>query len=57
MNKYTPVKTVKNIPNLNKKVSDSDYDTLINYACDLGIKNAYMQVGETQKESFIPEFK
>ena len=57
MNQYTPVKTVKNIPNLNKKVSDTDYDTLINYACDLGIKNAYMQVGETQKESFIPEFK
>lgn len=57
MNQYTPLKMVKNIPNLNKKVSEYDYDCLINYACDLGIKNAYMQLGETQKESFIPEFK
>ncbi len=57
MNQYTPVKTVKNIPNLNKKVKEEDYTTLIDYACDLGIKNAYMQIGDTQEESFIPEFK
>lgn len=56
MNQYTPLKQVSNIKELNQKVSEKDYDKLINYACDLGIKNAFIQVGDTQKESFIPEF-
>ena len=28
----------------------------INYALDLGIKKAFIQEGETQSESFIPNF-
>lgn len=56
MNQYTPLKQVENIKELNHKVSDEDYDNLINYACDLGIKNAFIQEGGTQSESFIPDF-
>ena len=56
MNQYTPIKTFKNYTNLNNKVSDDDYDNLINYAIDLGIKKAFIQEGETQSESFIPDF-
>lgn len=55
MNQYTPVKKLK-YDELNRKVQDSEYDELINYACDIGVVNAYMQEGETQKESFIPNF-
>lgn len=56
MNQYTPVRNIKKYPELNKKVSDKEYDELINYACDLGITNAFIQEGETCKESFIPDF-
>lgn len=56
MNQYTPLPQVKDIPLLNQKVDDSEYDELIDYALDLGVKNAYIQEGETQKESFIPKF-
>ena len=56
MNQYTPIKKHKQFPNLNKKVEEKEYDELINYACDLGIKNAFIQEGETQSESFIPDF-
>lgn len=57
MNQYTPLKQVENIPSLNQKVKDDDYESLIDYAIDLGVKNAYIQEGETQKVSFIPSFK
>ena len=55
MNQYTPVNKTK-YDNLNRKVTDEEYDELINYALDLGIKNAFIQEGETQSESFIPDF-
>ena len=56
MNQYTPIKKFDNFKDLNNKVSDDDYDELINYAIDLGIKKAFIQEGETQSESFIPDF-
>ena len=55
MNQYTPLKEYK-YSNLNNKVSNNDYDELIDYALDLGIKKAFIQEGETQSESFIPDF-
>lgn len=58
MNQYTPVRTFKSakFSNLNKKIDDSTYDEIINYACDIGITKAFIQEGETQSTSFIPEF-
>lgn len=56
MNQYTPIKKLE-YEVLNKKVDDLTYDDVINYAYDLGVRNAFMQVGETQKKSFIPDFK
>lgn len=55
MNQYTPVRKLK-YEELNDKVSNFDYDELINYAYDLGVRNAFIQEGETQKTSFIPDF-
>lgn len=55
MNQYTPLYKLK-YDNLNRKVSEKEYDELINYAIDLGIENAFIQEGETQSESFIPSF-
>lgn len=57
MNQYTPLKIFKKYPNLNHKITEDDYNNLINYACDLGITNAFIQEGETALESFIPKFQ
>lgn len=57
MNQYTPVRRFKRFPNLNQTLLDEDYDEIIDYALDIGITQAYQQEGETQLESFIPEFK
>jgi len=56
MNQYTPVEKIDKYINLNRKVTDKEYDELIEYACDIGIENAFIQEGETQEESFIPNF-
>ena len=56
MNQYTPVRKIEEYKELNETVKESEYDELINYACDLGITNAFIQEGETCKESFIPDF-
>lgn len=55
MNQYTPVRKLQYVE-LNNKVTDSDYDELINYAYDLGVRNAFIQEGCTQMTSFIPNF-
>lgn len=56
MNQYTPIKKFNSYINLNRKVTDEEYDEIVNYAYDLGIRHAFIQDGETQLESFIPDF-
>ncbi len=56
MNQYTPVNYIKDYPYLNKTISDDEYNKVIDYAIDLGVKNAYIQEGGTCSESFIPAF-
>ena len=56
MNQYTPLRKIDNYKELNNKLDDSEYDDVVNYACDLGITNAFIQEGETCLESFIPDF-
>lgn len=55
MNQYTPVRKIR-YSELNRKLFESEYDEVINYAYDLGIRNAFIQEGDTQEESFIPDF-
>ena len=56
MNQYTPIKGANLPVNLQKKVSWEYYNCLLDYAVNIGIKNAYVQDKETADESFIPEF-
>jgi len=56
MNQYTPMKKLK-YEELNHTINDDIYDDVINFAYDLGVRNAFIQEGETQKKSFIPDFK
>jgi len=57
MNQYTPyAEAAMRFPELNRRVTKREYDAVIDYALSLGVENAYMQEGATQKESFIPSF-
>ncbi|MDO5410110.1 MAG: radical SAM protein [Lachnospiraceae bacterium] len=56
MNQYTPCNELPGYPELNRKVSEEEYDTLIDYAIELGVEQGFIQEGETAEESFIPAF-
>ena len=55
MNQYTPVNKCE-YDNLNRKVTDEEYEEVINFALTIGVKNAFIQEGDTAEESFIPNF-
>lgn len=57
MNQYTPMEGIEEkYPELANKVTEKDYDELVDYAIDLGVENGFIQEGETASESFIPDF-
>ncbi len=56
MNQYTPLQGMSAYPSMNRRVSEEEYEELIDYAIDIGVENGFIQEGETASESFIPEF-
>ena len=56
MNQYTPVRTFDTCKELNRKVTKREYENVLDAAVDMGIKNGFIQEGETASESFIPDF-
>ena len=56
MNQYTPLPHVAAYPEINRKVTEEEYDELVDYAIDMGVENGFIQEGETAEESFIPDF-
>ncbi|QBD87090.1 radical SAM protein [Clostridium tetani] len=57
MNQYTPMFKASDYAEINRRLNEKHYDTLINYALDLGIKNAFIQENGSSSEEFVPDFK
>lgn len=67
MNQYTPFERLKEIfpercakggdyRELCRKVTKREYESVVDYALLLGVENAFIQEGDTARESFIPAF-
>ncbi len=57
MNQYTPMPQIgAEFPELARRVTEKEYESLVDYAVSLGIENGFIQEGETALESFIPDF-
>jgi putative pyruvate formate lyase activating enzyme len=57
MNQFTPLPECgRRYPELNRTVSDEEYDALIDFALDLGVTNSFMQEEATASEHYIPPF-
>ncbi len=59
MNQYTPFERLKdneNCKELCRKVTKREYEAVISYMLELGVQKAFIQEGDTAKESFIPDF-
>ncbi|MCM1174824.1 MAG: radical SAM protein [Blautia sp.] len=59
MNQYTPPDKLKAAPGceeIRRRVTKREYDAVTDYAIGLGVRNAFIQEGNTAKELFIPAF-
>ena len=56
MNQYTPLPQAAAFPELNRTITDEEYDRVIDYAISIGIENGFIQEGGTASESFSPPF-
>ena len=56
MNQFTPLSNLEKYPEFNRRITDEEYETLVDYAIEIGIENGFIQEGDTAEESFIPAF-
>lgn len=57
MNQFTPIhEKLLDFPELDRKVTEEEYESVIDFALDTGVENAFIQEGDTADESFIPDF-
>jgi putative pyruvate formate lyase activating enzyme len=54
MSQYTPMPNMS--PPLDRRVTDEEYRSVVEYAEAIGITNAFIQDGGAALESFIPDF-
>lgn len=53
MSQYTPMVSQGE---LSRKLTKREYDSVVDYALELGVVNAFIQEGDVAEESFIPDF-
>ena len=56
MNQYTPMYKAAEHKPLNRRLTTFEYDSVIDYALQLGIENAYIQERRSASAEFVPDF-
>lgn len=56
MSQYTPVSGISDYPELRRRVTEKEYNSLVDFCADMGMDNAYTQELSSASEDFIPEF-
>lgn len=56
MNQYVPMFNAFNYPEINKPLNPKHYNSLINYALEIGVKNGFIQDEGTNTSDFTPAF-
>ena len=56
MNQYTPIFRAAEFKKISRTLTTFEYNSVVEYAANLGVKNCFVQVGKTADENFIPNF-
>ena len=56
MSQYTPFGEIDSFPELKRKITAREYDTVIDYAISLGIENMLYQDMKSASETYIPKW-
>lgn len=56
MSQFTPMAHFEKFPELNRRVTKREYESVVDFALSIGVENAFVQDRKVAKESFIPDF-
>ncbi len=56
MSQYTPMFRAEEYPELNRRLTSFEYDSVVDYACDLGFRHCYVQERRAASEEYVPNF-
>lgn len=56
MAQYTPCGEIEDIPELQRRITEREYEKVVSYCEELGFKNVFVQELESAQKSYIPDF-
>ena len=56
MAQYTPYGKIENYPELQRRITEREYDKVLSFAIGMGFKNIFTQDFESSSKDFIPDF-
>ena len=56
LSQFTPLSYLKEYPEIDRKITEAEYDDVVDYAIKIGVENGFIQEGDVALESFIPDF-
>lgn len=56
MAQYVPCGNLENHPEINRKITEREYNKVVDYALQTGLENVFIQQRESATEEFIPPF-
>ena len=56
MAQYTPYGKIENHPELQRKITEREYNKVLTFAVDIGFKNIFTQEFASSSEEYIPDF-
>ena len=51
-----PLFEAKSIPELNKRVTEREYKSIVDYFFNIGLENGYIQEMDSASEEYVPDF-
>ena len=56
MRQYTPTDRVRSLPPFNRKLTDREYDSVVDFCLSIGLTNLYCQEASSADSSYTPDF-
>ena len=56
MNQYTPLFRAAEYKKISRALTTFEYQSVVDHAAELGVKNCFIQVGKTADKKFVPDF-
>ena len=56
MSQYTPMFRAESYKNLNRRLTTFEYQSVVDHALELGIKNCFVQTRGASSTDFVPHF-